>query len=187
LRRSLRITATVVVAALAATTGATTAGAAVDVKGNKGPKIKLNDACTILSTKQVVKAFGGPAKPKVPLVGGQDCNYPVGVDPNTPPGGTLATEQLFPNLLAPVSDAQAAVEDTHAIDTLSKDNLADVNHLGLEAYINYTKGVLLVAARKKYAFSISWHPASVTHGTITVAEGRKLIKLAKDIVKRAPK
>jgi len=187
LGRSLRITATVVVAAVAAASGAATASAVVDAKAIKGPKIKINDACTILSVKQVVKAFGGPALPKVSLIGGQDCNYPVGVDPKVLPGGTLSTEQLYPNLLAPVNNAPAAVEDTHAIDTLSGDNLADVNHLGLEAYINYTKGVLLVAAKKKYAFSVTWHPASTTHGVITVAEGKKLIKLAKDIVKRAPK
>lgn len=185
--RSLRNTATVLVAAVAIASSGIAAGAAVDTKGVKGPKIKINDACTILSPKQVAKAFGGPAKPKVSLIGGQDCNYPVGVDPNTLPGGTLSTEQLFPNLLAPVSDAPAAVEDTHAIDTLSGDQLTDVTHLGIEAYINYTKGILLVAAKKKYAFSVTWHPASVTHGTITVAEGKKLITLAKDIVKRARK
>lgn len=182
--RKLRITVAVLVAAAITASGAMTAGAAVDTKG---PKIKINHACTILSTQQVVQAFGGPAQPKVSLVGGQDCNYPVGVDPNTLPGGTLSTEQLYPNLLAPLSDAPAAVEDTHAIDTLSSDNVADVNHLGLEAYINYTKGVLFVAAKKRFAFSVSWHPASVTHGTITVPEGKKLMKLAQDIVKRAPK
>lgn len=184
MRRSLRITAMVVVAAFATASGAS---AAVDAKSVKGPRIKINHACTILSVKQVVKVFGGPAQPKLSLLSGQDCNYPVGVDPNTLPGGTLTTEELFPSLLAPVSDGPAAVEDRHAIDTLSKDDLADVSHLGIEAYINYTQGVLLVAARKKYAFSLAWHPASTTHGKITVADGKKLITLAKDIVKRSPK
>jgi hypothetical protein len=187
LGHSVRITATfVTVVLLAAASGVGAAGAAVDAKGSK---IKLHQACGILSSRQVAKAFGGPAHPKEPvaLSSGNDCNYPVGADPKQLPGGTLSTEQLFPNLFVAVSNAPGAVEDTHAIDTLSGDDLADVNHLGLEAYINYTKGVLLVAATKKFGFSLTWHPASVTHGTITHPEGRKLITLAQDVMKRVPR
>ena len=63
----------------------------------------------------------------------------------------------------------------------------DVEHLGVSAYVDLTRGVLVVAANKRYAFSVAWHPASVTYGKITNGEAKKLIKLAKDIVKRVPK
>jgi hypothetical protein len=158
------------------------AGATVSTKTTP---VKLGNACTMLRTPKV-KAFGSPVKLAVSAFlheGG--CDGLVGADPAQPPGGKLGTFQIFPAADRSFDTSRAAVEDQHAVDSLSQDALEDVSGLGLSAYFNSTKGTFVVAASKKLAFGVTWTPAGTT--TLSAADQKKLLALAKDIVKRSPK
>lgn len=151
----------------------------------KGPRVQRDKACTMVTTKQVEKAFGSPVADGVEQTVVLSCTYLVGTDPNTAPGGSFATQQLFPSILNTTHTAKAAIEDSHAIDLLAEDDLHDVD-VGKSAYMNSTRGRLTVQATKKFAFIVVWSIAS-KEGPIGKKNEKKLIRLAKDIVKRAPK
>ena len=152
----------------------------------KGPRIQRDKACTMVTKKQVQKAFGSPVADGVEQTVVLSCTFLVGTDPNAEPGGSFATQQLFPSILNTTESAKAAIEDSHAIDLLAEDDLRDVDGVGKSAYMNSTRGRLTVQATKKYAFVVVWSIAS-KEGPIGKANEKKLIRLAKDIVKRAPK
>jgi hypothetical protein len=157
------------------------AGATV---GTKTTPVKLGSACTMLRTPKV-KAFGSPVKISVSAFlheGG--CDGFVGVDSAQPPGGKLGAFQIYPAVDRSFATPRAAVEDQHAVDQLSQDALEDVSGVGLSAYLNRTKGTLVVAT-KKLAFGVTWIRAGTTD--LSPADQKKLLALAKDIVKRSPK
>src|SRR5688572_21929841 len=62
-------------------------------------KSKRDEACTIVTTRQVEKAFGGPVAEGVEQEVVLSCTYLVGLDPLQPPGGSFAAQQLFPSIL----------------------------------------------------------------------------------------
>jgi hypothetical protein len=158
------------------------AGATV---GAKTAPVKLGHACTMLRTPKV-KAFGSPIKISVSVYlhdGG--CDGFVGADPAQPPGGHLITVQIYPAADRSFVNAQAAVADQHAVDSLSNNVLEDVSNLGTSAYLNRTTGTFVVAASKKLTFSVAWTRAGST--ALSSADEKKLLALAKDIVKRSPK
>jgi hypothetical protein len=160
------------------------AGATVGTKTKTTP-VKLGHACTMLRTPKV-KAFGSPIKVSVSVYlhdGG--CDGFVGADPAQPPGGHLITVQIYPAADRSFANAQAAVADQHAVDSLSNNVLEDVSGLGTSAYLNRTTGTFVVAATKKLTFSVAWTRAGST--ALSSADEKKLLALAKDIVKRAPK
>jgi hypothetical protein len=153
----------------------------------KGPEIVLGTGCSIVATSQIEESFGEPVL-FLPVhgVGDFDCLYDVGVDATAPPGGRFMMIQEFPSYFEEGQPtARLAVEDRRAIDTLSEQETVDVDKLGITAYLNRTTGTIVVAATKKYAFSLQWDPAG--RDGITKAERKKLIALAKDVVKRAPR
>lgn len=181
-----RIIAFLVAAPLAvALTGTALAYGAIE--GKHPAPIKLNHGCSITSPQKIGQRFGKPVKTVVfHTIGTYDCLYNVGVDPAQAPGGTFQTLQLYPSIVNPWPRASAAYEDEHAVDTESTDQLQDVNKLGVQAYIDNTTGKLVVQASKKYVFYLAWHPAP--GGTpITNVDAQRLIALAKDVIKRAPK
>lgn len=158
------------------------AGATV---GTKTTPVKLGHACTMLQTPKT-KAFGSPVKISVSVYlhdGG--CDGLVGTDPTQPPGGHLVSVQIYPAADRSFESARAAVEDQHAVDSLSTNVLEDVSTLGISAYFNRTTGTFVVAASKKLTFSVGWTRAGTT--ALSSADEKKLLALAKDIVKRAPK
>lgn len=178
-RRALR---TVAIAIGLAFVTVTTAAAAPA----KAPRVTRDKPCTMLTTKQVAKAFGNPTAEGVEQSVVLSCTWLVGTDPNALPGGSFATQQLFPSILNTTHSAKGAIEDSHAIDLLAEDDLHDVDGVGRSAYMNSTRGRLNVQATKKFAFIVVWSPAS-KEGPIGKKNEKKLIRLAKDIVKRAPK
>ena len=165
----------------------TFAAASVAGAGTAKPKrIKRDEACTIVTTRQVEKAFGGPVAEGVEQEVVLSCTYLVGTDPLAEPGGSFAAQQLFPSILNTTDSAKAAVEDAHAIAVVTEDDLRDVDDVGRAAYINSTRGEIVVQANKKYAFILIWSPESVVTPSTKAVE-KKLIALAKDVVKRAPR
>ena len=177
-RASARVIVAAVVLVLAMGSGLAAAVPAARVKRDK--------ACTMVTKKQVEKAFGGPVAEGVEQTVVLSCTYLVGTDPNTAPGGSFATQQLFPSILNTTDSAKAAIEDNHAIDLIAEDDLRDVDGVGRSAYMNSTRGRLTVQANKKFVFILVWSLGS-KEGRIGKANEKKLIRLAKDIVKRAPK
>jgi hypothetical protein len=178
-----RILHLVLAVALASGIAGATAGSAL---AKAKPKGKVDDPCTLLDASKVGKVFGGPvAEPKLDTVF-VSCTFEVGDDPTQSPGGSVAVAQLFPHFGQALPTATEAFQDQHAIDVLSNFELADIEGLGRDAYMNLTNGTLVVLATKKFEFSVSWSPASVASHVAT-KDQKKLVKLAKQIVTRAPK
>jgi hypothetical protein len=154
--------------------------------GTAKPKVDVKDPCTLVSVKKVRKAFGKPVEAALlsSLGGATICEAKVGADPAQPPGGIYHAEQYFPNFLVDFPTATAAVEDRRAFDTLSDNDTVDVNRVGRKAYLNRTTRTLVVAATKKFGFSLTWLAAGET--ALSRSDEKKLIALAKDVVNRAP-
>ena len=168
--------------ALAAGILSATAGSAA-AKTKKGV---LDDPCTLLDASKVEKVFGGPVAEPVLDTIFVSCAYAVGEDPTQEPGGVVNVVQLFPRFGHALPNATDAFQDQHAIDVLSEFELADVEGLGRDAYMNLTTGTLVVLATKKVQISVSWQPGSVKT-EVTKSVQKKLVKLAKQAVARAPK
>jgi hypothetical protein len=150
------------------------------------PKGTIDDPCTLLDASKVGKVFGGPvAEPVLDSVF-VSCTFAVGEDPTQTPGGLVAVAQLFPHFGQALPTAPSAFQDQHAIDVLSNFELIDVENLGRGAYMNLTNGTLVVLANKKFEFSVAWQPGSATTH-VTKKDQKKLVKLAKQAVARAPK
>jgi hypothetical protein len=149
--------------------------------------VKLNHGCSITTPQKIGQRFGKPVvEIGFHILGTYDCLWYVGIDQTQPPGGEFQAVQLYPSNVNPWPRPSAAYEDEHAVDALSTDQLQDVAKLGVQAYVDFASGKLVVQASKKYVFYLAWRPAP--DGTpITNADKRSLIALAKDVVKRAPK
>ncbi len=184
MRRSTRHLSGTIAALLLATAvwGSGSATAVVAAK----PKGKIDRPCTLLDAATVKKAFGGPVADPVEDDVFASCTFAVGDDPTQAPGGLVSVVQLFPSFSQALPTAKTAFQDQHAIDVLSNFELSDVNGLGLGAYMNLTTGTLVVLASKKFELSVSWQPGSITT-TVTKQDQQKLVQLAKQAVKRAPR
>jgi hypothetical protein len=161
--------------ALAPPVGA--AGSAGKAKGT------LDEPCTYVTTAKIAKVYGadvGEPVPSVYLL----CDFVVGDDPAAPLG-TLRVVQLFPHFAQTTPSAKVAFQDQHAFDTVSEFELADVFDVGKQAYLNLDRASLVVQATKKFMFSIEWR-ATTPETPLPKADQKKLKKLAKQIVKRAP-
>lgn len=170
-----------IVAALTLVTYGAASSAWGDVAAKK--KAKLNQPCTFLSRKEAAKQFGSPVADPAFDEAYLSCKYVVGADAQ-PPVGTLSAVQLWPNYLQHTNNAKAAFEDEHAIDALAQNVLSDVDGLGRGAYMNLTKGTLVVLATKKFMFTLTWTPGSAA--PLTAREIKKLTTLAKLVVPRSP-
>lgn len=182
MRRTKTFTATALAGTLAI--GVSVIGMTAPAYAKTSPKVAANDACTIVTPKQAAR-FGKPVAAAVPGPANLDCKFGVGADPAAAPGGTLTALILYPNQFAAhVDNAQLGVEDQHAIDQLSSQEVEDVSGLGTSAYFNTTKGEVVFAPNKKLGIILNWAPAPA--GTVMSArDHKKLIALAKDVVKRA--
>ena len=158
------------------------AGAQVDAK--KPPKATLDQPCTFVKKSEIGKQFGKPVGTPTADQTFLGCQFPVGSDPATPPGGTFTVVQIFPSFQNSSANGKDAFEDAHAIDVLANDELSDVTAVGKSAYMNFTKGVLTVLADKKFLFTLTWQPAGAK--PLTQRDLAKLITLAKKAVARAP-
>ena len=157
---------------------------------SKGKRVQRDKACTMVTERQVEKAFGSPVAEGVENAVVLTCTYVVGEDPTQSPGGEFATTQLFPSILNTTGTAKKAVQDAHAIDLLAEDDLREVEDVGRRAFFNATRGRLVVLANKKYAFVLNWTTPAVPNtpeGRISKKHEQALTRLAKDIVKRAPR
>ena len=159
---------------------------AVAAKAAKGPRVKLGNACTLLSASEIGRQFGKPVVvlPDTGLVGKFGCTAEVGVDHTQPPGGIVAANQVYP-FITGRSSAQAAIEDERAYADLADDSIKDIDNLGQAAYFNSTVGQLVVQATKKLVFYLSW----VGAGTAKTSAGdlKRLIKVAQGVVARSPR
>jgi hypothetical protein len=160
--------------------------AGIAAASNAAKRITPEEPCTIFTTKQIEKAFGGPVSEGS---GRRDlliCAWEVGIDPNAKPGGRFYAKQVYPNIINTSPTAKAAIEDERAIDSISNDDVRDVDKIGKNAYFNASKGAITVQVNKKYVFQIIWNPGSVS-GPISAKDEKTLRKLAKSVVKRAPR
>ena len=150
----------------------------------KGPKVVLNDACTLLWSKRIDKALGGPVvvMPGTTFAGPTGCVAAIGDDPAAAPGGTIQAYQEYPTLLSGLENARAALEDRRAGDSLSNDTVNDVDGVGIAAYFNDTKRAITVLATKKYTFTMQWERSGDV--AIRASDRKALIALAKDAVAR---
>ena len=153
----------------------------------RDPKLPLGEACDILTERDIEKAFGGPVTLVLydPL-GLYDCIRKRGEGSTVPGGGQFQFIQLFPGLPVGPSNARDIVDDQRAFDALANAELVDLDGLGRQAYVNRTEGSLVVAATKKYAFKLTWTDDDPTAG-LTRRDEKKLIKIARKLIKRAPK
>ena len=159
---------------------------AVAAKTSKGPRVKLGDACTLLSASEIGRQFGKPVVvlPDTGLVGKFGCTAEVGVDHTQPPGGIVAANQVYP-FITGRSSAQAAIEDERAYADLADDSIKDIDNLGQAAYFNSTVGQLVVQATKKLVFYLSWVGAGATK--TSAGDLKRLIKVAQGVVARSPR
>jgi len=165
-------------------------GVAMAGAPSKDKRVQRDKACTMVTERQVEKALGGPVAEGVENAVVLTCTYVVGDDPTQRPGGEFATTQLFPSILNTTGTAKKAVQDAHAIDLLAEDDLREVEDVGRRAFFNATRGRLVVLANKKYAFVLNWTTPAVPNtpeGRISKKHEKALIRLAKAVVKRAPK
>ena len=159
---------------------------AVAAKAAKGPRVKLGNACTLLSASEIGRQFGKPVVviPGTGVIGKFGCTAEVGVDHTQPPGGIVAANQVYP-FITGRSSAQAAIEDERAYSDLAGDTIKDVDNLGQAAYFNSTAGQLLVQATKKLVFSLGWVGAGATK--TSAGDLKRLIKVAQGVVARSPR
>ncbi len=160
---------------------------AVAAKTAKGPRVKLGDACTLLSASEIGRQFGKPAVviPGTGLIGKFGCTAEVGVDHTQPPGGIVTANQVYPFALGGRASAQAAFEDERVYSDLAGDAIKDIDNLGQAAYFNSTTGQLLVQATKKLVFSLGWTRAGATK--TSAGDLKRLIKVARSVVARSPR
>lgn len=149
-------------------------------------KLKLDDACSFVTEKEIGKAFGKPVE-LIPIhfVGGYDCNWNVAGGPEMN-GGRFQTYQLYPNFVVGLYSAHAAFVDERAIDSIANANLVDRYGIGKAAFVNYTEGHITVQASRKFAFTLLWVDANPT-AELQERDVTKLVSLAKKVVRRAPK
>jgi hypothetical protein len=143
----------------------------------------------MLTTKQIGAKFGKPVvqgAPEVDFAGPYDCGYHVGDDFTVPPGGTFIAAQVYPSIFDSTGSSRNAVDDLRAVDGAAGNELSDVSKLGRNAFVNYTTGTLVVDVSKKFAFSLSWRPAPADT-PLNDKDAKRLVALAKEIVKRAPR
>ncbi len=155
-----------------------------DAKKPKGPKVVVDQACTMIWPERVEKAFGGPVVilPESTIAGPAACVATVGTEPSVPPGGTLQAFTEYPTIFSGNPTAVSSVEDRRAGDALSDDVLTDVDGVGRTAYFNHTKGTITVAANKKFAFTLQWTRVGAV--AISDADRTKLTSLARNVVAR---
>lgn len=160
---------------------------AVAAKAAQGPRVKLGNACTLLSASEIGRQFGKPVVviPGTGIIGKFGCSAEVGVDHTQPPGGIIASNQVYPFGLSGRASAQAAFEDERAYSDLAGDAIKDVDNLGQAAYFNSTAGQLLVQATKKLVFSLGWVGAGATK--TSAGDLKRLIKVAQGVVARSPR
>ncbi len=168
--------------------GISSAGAAAP---SKEVKVKLNDACTYISVRDVGRQFGKPVivVPGAGILGTYGCIATVGSDPAVAPGGTFSVDQVFPSAFSNRPDAAAALEDERAYVVSAGDDIKDVDGLGKVAYFDRTTGILVVQATNKLVFSLQWDGAGTTKTTAVVQKRliqKRLIKVARGIVTRSP-
>ncbi len=152
----------------------------------KEAKVKLNDACTFISVRDVGRQFGKPVTvvPGAGILGKYGCIATVGSDSAVAPGGIFYVEQVFPYAFSNRPNAGAALEDDRAYDASAGDDIKDVDGLGKAAYLDRTSRRLVVQATNKLVFSLRWDGAGTTK--ITAVVQKRLIKVARGIVTRSP-
>lgn len=169
-------------------TGCLALGASAASAGvlSKEKKIKLGNACTFVSARDVGRQFGKPVTVVLGagLLGKYGCIVTTGLDPTVAPGGTLSVSQIFPYPFSNRSSAGAALEDERAYSASAGDDIKDVDDLGQGAYFDRTTGILVVQATNKLVFSLHWARAGATKAT--AADQKRLIKVALGIVTRSP-
>jgi hypothetical protein len=166
----------VIVASLAVSAAASTPAA----------KLKIDDACTFVTEQQIADAFGEPVEfLPVHFVGSFDCVWEV-KGGTSAGGGRFQTYQLYPNFAVGLESARSAYVDERAIDTLSESNLKEIEGVGQAAFINYTENHITVLANKKLAFTLIWEDADAA-SELAKSDAKKLIALAKKVVRRASK
>lgn len=160
------------------------AGATDAKKKPKGPKVDVENACTMLWPERIEKKLSGPVVllPDATIAGAAGCAAAIGTDPAVAPGGTLQAFTEYPNLLGSNRTARAAVEDRRAGDALSDHVIIDVENVGKSGYFNRTKGAITVLAARKFAFTLQWARASDV--AISDADRAALTSLAKNVVAR---
>jgi hypothetical protein len=174
--------ATIWIAAVTAVVAMSGSTLALDLERSTGQKFKVNDACTMLKDHELVKAFGQPVTKKDYYLKTFACSYILGTDATVPPGGQFTAYQLFPTDFEAAS-ARFVVEDNHATESLSEEELVDVNNVGIDAYLNVTRNKIVVLATKKFAFELTWKPAPA--GTQLSNDAIKQLKsLARKVVAR---
>ena len=144
----------------------------------------LDEPCTYVTTSKIAKVYGADVGEPVPSIPYLLCDFVVGDDPAAPLG-TLRVVQLYPHFAQTTRNAKVAFQDQHAFDTVSEFELADVFNVGKQAYQNLDRASLVVQATKKFMFSVEWR-ATTPETPLPEPEQKKLKKLAKQIVKRAP-
>ena len=154
------------------------------VRPTGGSKSTLDDPCTYITTAKIAKVYGADVGEPTLNLPYLLCDFVIGDDPAAPVG-TVRVVQLFPHFAQTTSKAKEAFQDQHAFDTVSEFELADVFDVGKQAYLNLDRASLVVQATKKFMFSVEWRPTT-PETPLPKAEQKKLKKLAKQIVKRAP-
>lgn len=170
-----------VICVLSAGTLGTGLGTPVAASASSGPGFALSDPCTYASRSVVKRTFRKPVTKAIP-VGTILCYLNLGTDPELAPNGRLAIIQEFPGNHA-FTTARGQFEDKHAIEVLSKFEIADVFNIGRAAFSNHTRGALTVLANRKFGFTLVWIPAGGAR--ISQAEVKELEQVARDVVARA--
>jgi hypothetical protein len=174
--------------ASAAVLAGVVAGSMPGVAETASKGIAVDDACTIVSRRDLEKAFGVPATGGTPSAQRLSCQFGVGVGGTRgeSPDGVITASHLFPNFYQRSATARAAVEDRHAIDALSGHQLDDVFRVGRSAYLDKTTGDLVVLATRRFAFVLRWEPAQPGSRNSS-RDTRALKQLARAAVARAPR
>jgi hypothetical protein len=181
LRRSRRPRVRIVVALVLA------ALALLSVPASAGDdEFPLGDTCKLARQREIEKAFGSPVVeyPYYDPLGDFGCIRIVAGGKQTPGGGELQMNQLFPSLPTGFDTPKEVFEDQRAVDALGEAVLIDLENLGRMAYVNYTEGSVIVVATKKFAFEIGWSDGDEL-APLTEPDARKLIALSRKVVKRA--
>ena len=183
LSRSSRLAIVAGAVVIATLTTALTGGTALAKKG--GPKLKLGDACSFVTTKDIT-TFGKPVKLlPIHFVGTFDCVWDVAGGPDKG-GGRFQTFQLFPNYVVDFNSAHAAFVDERSIDSLANARLVDRYDVGKAAFVNYTSGQITVEVSPKFAFTLLWVDAD-PKADLRERDVKKLVSVAKKVVQRGPK
>lgn len=163
--------------------------ASATVRDAKAPRFNQKDACSLPTTKDIKRLFGGAvtvlsSEPNPKTI----CLFGVAPEGDRPGGELWSVVDWRRGDDRPSRDAYDAVARAVDPDIAGGLTVEELAGLGKQAYLYPNDGSLFVVVNKDFAFHLFWDPNDDSQQPVssgTAKDTRALLDLARTIVKRA--